>query len=153
MEKSLQPSRMLGKHAIIDLSGCNSEAIRNCQFIHDTLVEAAEMARLTVLGIMDHRFTPEGYTAVLMLEESHLSIHTWPEHNYASIDLYSCNLQTDFQAVIDFLANKFQATVTGSTFLERGFIEICNIREPSASLMSCKPKGASNAKGNYRPNS
>lgn len=135
MEKSLQPDRMLGKHAIIDLSGCNSEIIRNCKFIHDTLVEAADIARLTVLGIMDHRFTPEGYTAVLMLEESHLSIHTWPEYNYASIDLYSCNLQTDFQAVIDFLANEFQATVTGFTFLERGFIEILSVNEPSASLM------------------
>jgi len=83
MEKLLQPGRMLGKHAIIDLSGCNSEIIRNCKLIHDTLVKAAKMARLTVIGIMDHRFMPEGYTAVLMLEESHLSIHTWPEYSYA----------------------------------------------------------------------
>jgi S-adenosylmethionine decarboxylase len=125
MEKLLQPNRMLGKHAIIDLSGCDSEIIRNCRLIHDTLIKAAEMAGLTVIGIMDHHFMPEGYTAVLMLEESHLSIHTWPEYNYASIDLYSCNLQTDFQTVIDFLANEFQATVTGFTFLERGFSEIC----------------------------
>lgn len=125
MEKLLQPDMMLGKHAIIDLSGCNSEIIRNCQLIHDILVKAAEMANLTIIGIMDHRFTPEGYTAVLMLEESHLSIHTWPEYNYASIDLYSCNLQTDFQAVTDFLANKFQAMVTGFTFLERGCSRAC----------------------------
>lgn len=129
MKKLLQPDRKLGKHVIIDLSGCNSEIIRNCKLIHDTLVEAAEMARLTVIGIMDHRFMPEGYTAVLMLEESHLSIHTWPEHNYASIDLYSCNLQTDFQAVIDFLANELQATVTGVAFLERGFSEVCNAKK------------------------
>ena len=125
METLLQPGRKLGKHAIIDLSGCNSEIIRDCKLIHNTLVEAAKMARLTVIGIMDHRFMPEGYTAVLMLEESHLSIHTWPEHNYASIDLYSCNLQTDFQVVIDFLANEFQATVTEVAFLERGFSEAC----------------------------
>ncbi|HEX9921163.1 MAG TPA: adenosylmethionine decarboxylase [Anaerolineae bacterium] len=127
METLLQPGRKLGKHAIIDLSGCNSEIIRDCKLIHNTLVEAAKMARLTVIGIMDHRFMPEGYTAVLMLEESHLSIHTWPEHNYASIDLYSCNLQTDFQVVIDFLANEFQATVTEVAFLERGFSEACDI--------------------------
>jgi S-adenosylmethionine/arginine decarboxylase-like enzyme len=74
MEKLLQPNRMLGKHAIIDLSGCDSEIIRNCRLIHDTLIKAAEMAGLTVIGIMDHHFMPEGYTAVLMLEESHLSI-------------------------------------------------------------------------------
>ncbi len=127
MEKLLQPGRMLGKHAIIDLSGCNSEIIRNCQLIRNTLIKAAEMARLTIIGIMDHRFTPEGYTAVLMLEESHLSIHTWPEYDYASIDLYSCNLRTDFQVVTDFLANEFQAKVTGFTFLERGCSEICTV--------------------------
>lgn len=125
METLLQPGRKLGRHAIIDLSGCNSEMIGNCQLIHDTLVKAAEMARLTVIGIMDHRFIPEGFTAVLMLEESHLSIHTWPEYNYASIDLYSCNLQTDFQAVINFLANEFQAAVTEVAFFERGFSEVC----------------------------
>lgn len=127
MEKLLQPDMMLGKHAIIDLSGCNSEIIRNSRLIHDILIKAAEIANLTIIGIMDHRFTPEGYTAVLMLEESHLSIHTWPEYNYASIDLYSCNLQTDFQAVTDFLTNKFQATVTGFTFLERGCSTVCTI--------------------------
>jgi S-adenosylmethionine decarboxylase proenzyme len=124
MEKLPRPDRMLGKHAIIDLSGCNPKIIRNCQFIHDTLVRVAEMAGLTILGIMDHRFTPQGYTAVLMLEESHLSIHTWPEYNYASIDLYSCNLQTDFQGVTDFLATEFQAARTRFTFLERGYSEI-----------------------------
>jgi len=136
METLLQPVRKLGQHAIIDLSGCNSEIIGNCKLIHDTLVTAAEMARLTVIGIMDHRFIPEGYTAVLMLEESHLSIHTWPEHNYASIDLYSCNLQTDFQAVIDFLAHEFQAMVTEVAFLERGFSEVCRAKKAAGEVLA-----------------
>jgi S-adenosylmethionine decarboxylase proenzyme len=85
MEKLRQPDKILGKHAILDLSGCDSEIIRNCKLIHGILVKAAEIARLTVLGVMDHSFAPEGYTAILLLEESHLAIHTWPENDYASI--------------------------------------------------------------------
>ncbi len=119
-----QPDFVLGKHAIIDLSGCDSEIIRNCDLIRDILIQATQIANITVLDMVEHYFKPEGYTAVLVLEESHLSIHTWPEYNYVSIDLYSCNLQTNFQAVKDFLSDKFQATVTKFTLLERGFLEI-----------------------------
>jgi len=68
---------------------------------------------------VEHFFTPQGYTLVLVLEESHLSVHTWPEYCYASIDLYSCNLETDFEAVKEFLANEFEARFTEFVVLER----------------------------------
>ena len=123
MKQLLQPGVQLGKHALIDLSGCDSEIIRNHRLIQDILVRATDIAKIKILGSIDHFFTPQGYTAVLLLEESHLSIHTWPEHNYISIDLYSCNLQTDFTAVKQFLASEFKATVTSYRLFERGCIE------------------------------
>jgi S-adenosylmethionine decarboxylase len=119
-----QPDAVLGKHAIIDLSGCNSEIIRNHNLIQDALLKVAEMANVTVVGSLEHHFKPQGYTTVLVLEESHLSIHTWPEHNYVSIDLYSCNLQTNFRAVKEFLADTFKATVAEFTVLERGYTQV-----------------------------
>ncbi len=121
-----RPNTVLGKHAIIDLSGCNTELLKNHKRIHDILVQAAWVANVTVVGSMDHLFSPQGYTAVLVLEESHLSIHTWPEHGYVSIDLYSCNLQTDFHAVKDFLADQFQASVTEFKLLQRGYSSLSN---------------------------
>ena len=115
------PQAVLGKHAIIDLSECDIEILKNSDLIQDILVRAADLARVTIVGGLDHSFSPHGYTAVLILEESHFSIHTWPEFNYASIDLYSCNLQTNFNQIKDFLAAQFQARVTSFMVLERGF--------------------------------
>ncbi len=121
MDNTLYPQAILGKHAIIDLSNCNAETLQDYELIKSLLAQAADIAKVTIIGTMDRYFTPHGYTAVLVLEESHLSIHTWPEFNYVSIDLYSCNLETNFQAVTDFLSDGFQAKKTQFTLLERGY--------------------------------
>lgn len=115
---------VIGKHAIIDLSGCDPEIIRSRGQILAILKQAAHVAAVTVVGQVEHYFSPEGYSAVLVLEESHLSIHTWPEHHYVSLDLYSCNLDTDFAAVEAFLAKKFRAQWVTSKLLERRFIPV-----------------------------
>lgn len=120
------PNIVLGHHAIIDLSGCSSEIINDHKLVYDILVQTAQIAKVTVVGSLDRSFTPQGYTAILVLEESHLSIHTWPEYNHVSIDLYSCNLQTDFHAIKDFLVEKFQAVITKFTLLKRGSLKVAN---------------------------
>ncbi|MCB0194792.1 MAG: adenosylmethionine decarboxylase [Anaerolineae bacterium] len=112
---------IMGKHAIIDLSGCDSDIMRDRESILERLKQAAQIAKVTVVGHFEHYFSPEGYSAVLVLEESHLSIHTWPEYRYISLDLYSCNLETDFDAVEQFLAQEFKATTVESQLLKRKF--------------------------------
>ncbi len=134
MKNTPHPQAVLGKHAIIDLSGCNLEILKNSSLMQDILVKAANLADVTIVGSMDHLFSPHGYTAVLVLEESHISLHTWPEFEYVSIDLYSCNLQTDFRGIADFLADQFQAKITSFTLLERGFAEV---RQPANKEKLC----------------
>ncbi|MCB0214172.1 MAG: adenosylmethionine decarboxylase [Anaerolineae bacterium] len=112
---------VIGKHAIIDLSGCDPDIIRDRESILGCLKQAAQIAKVTVVGHLEHYFSPEGYSAVLVLEESHLSIHTWPEYGYISLDLYSCNLETDFDAVEKFLAQQFKAKNVESQLLKRKF--------------------------------
>ena len=133
MKNMPQLQAVLGKHAIIDLSGCNLDVLKNSGLMQNILVKAAELADVTIVGSIDHLFSPHGYTAVLVLEESHMSIHTWPEFEYVSIDLYSCNLQTDFQAIADFLADQFQAKRTSFTLLERGLVEVSQLTYGHAS--------------------
>ena len=113
---------VIGKHAIVDLSGCDPQIVRNHKLILDILKQATQIARVTIVGMQERCFTPEGYSAVLVLEESHLSVHTWPEHNYVSLDLYSCNLDTDFEAVEKFLVKKFKAQHVVSTLLDRKYV-------------------------------
>ena len=118
-----EPDVILGKHAIIDLSGCNPELIGNNAFIQEILCQAAQIANITIVGELERHFEPSGYTAILLLEESHLSIHTWPEYNYVSVDLYSCNLDTDFEAVKNFLVDRLGAEKNVFTLIDRGFFK------------------------------
>lgn len=78
----------LGKHLIFDLWGCvnlNSEKI-----IKNALLEAVKACGATMLEIKTHSFTPQGVSGFVLLSESHISIHTWPERKYAAVDIFTC---------------------------------------------------------------
>lgn len=122
-----EPDVILGKHAILDISGCSPEIIGNNALVQEILCNAAQIAKITIVGDLERHFEPNGYTAILLLEESHLSIHTWPEYNYVSVDLYSCNLNTDFEAVKNFLVEQMKAEKVTYTLIDRGFFKTRNI--------------------------
>ena len=122
-----EPDVVLGKHAILDLSGCSPEIIGNNALVQEILCSTAQIAKITIVGDLERHFEPNGYTAILLLEESHLSIHTWPEYNYVSVDLYSCNLNTDFEAVKNFLVEQMKAEKVTYTLIDRGFFKTRNM--------------------------
>lgn len=80
----------LGRHMLIDYWGCNSDLLNNEVELVRLLNAAAESAGATVMSTRAHKFTDQGVTAVAILAESHISIHTWPEDNYAGVDVYTC---------------------------------------------------------------
>ncbi len=81
--------RYAGTHLIVDLWG--AQGLNDVAFVEATLREAAAAADATVLDANIHHFQPgDGVTGVLVLAESHISIHTWPEHDYAAIDVFMC---------------------------------------------------------------
>lgn len=77
-----------GHHLIIDLWG--AERLNDLAHIEAALKRAVEAAKATLLHIHLHHFTPEGVSGVAVLAESHISIHTWPEKNYAALDVFMC---------------------------------------------------------------
>ena len=80
----------LGKHLVLELKDCNKEVINDLGYLHDALISAAEEAGATVLGDSFHRFEPHGVSGVVILAESYLSIHTWPEYGYVALDIFTC---------------------------------------------------------------
>ena len=80
----------LGKHLLLELKDCNREVLDDLGFLKDILSAAANEAGATVLGESFHHFDPHGVSGVVIIAESHLFIHTWPEHNYAAIDIFTC---------------------------------------------------------------
>lgn len=80
----------LGRHLLVDYWGCDLNLLDNRAFIESLMLRAAEATNATVVQSTFHTFSPQGVSGVVVIEESHLSIHTWPEAGYASVDYYTC---------------------------------------------------------------
>ena len=79
-----------GRHVIAEYWGCSPEVLGNIDIIRDNMLEATRAAQATAVANLFHQFTPTGVSGVVIIEESHLSIHTWPEEGYAACDFYTC---------------------------------------------------------------
>ena len=78
------------KHLLLELYRCDREKLNDESFLRCILNRAAKLANATVLNLISNKFEPHGVTAIALLAESHISIHTWPESNYSAIDIFTC---------------------------------------------------------------
>ncbi len=78
------------KHLLLELYRCDYEKLNDESFLRCTLNKAAKLARAKVLNLISNKFEPQGVTAIALLAESHISIHTWPESNYSAVDIFTC---------------------------------------------------------------
>lgn len=110
-----------GRHLIADLHGCATR-LDDAPAIDAVLRAAAAAAGATIIGMHLHHFGPgQGVTGVAILAESHISIHTWPEHAYVAIDIFMCGRTNTITAAIDVLSDYFQPEYMEEAALERGF--------------------------------
>jgi len=108
---------VLGKHLIVDAWFEGSDQIDD-ENVEKTLRDAAEVAGFTILGSKSHKFEPQGVTSFVLLSESHISIHTWPEHKYASLDIFSCG--GDPWVALHYLKDKMKMKKINVKYFERG---------------------------------
>ncbi len=80
----------LGKHLILEFYECDPEILRKASTVEKVLIRAAEKADLSVLRAHSHQFEPQGATSMVVVGESHLAIHTWPEFGFAAADIFLC---------------------------------------------------------------
>ena len=78
------------KHLLLELYGCDYEKLNDESFLRCAISKAAKSANATVLNLISNKFEPQGVTAIALLAESHLSIHTWPESYYSAVDIFTC---------------------------------------------------------------
>jgi S-adenosylmethionine decarboxylase len=96
----------LGKHLLLELKDCNREVLNDLSFLKGLLAEAASEAGAMVLGDSFHQFNPHGVSGVVIIAESHLFIHTWPEHGYAAVDIFTCGNTVRPEKAADMLIRK-----------------------------------------------
>lgn len=99
----------LGQHLLIELFECNENILNDEEKIKEILTCAAEECGSTVLNVSSHKFSPQGVSVVVMIAESHLSIHTWPEYNYAACDVFTCGVAIKPEKAVDYLVEKLEA--------------------------------------------
>ncbi|MBC7194620.1 MAG: S-adenosylmethionine decarboxylase proenzyme [Caldisericia bacterium] len=112
-----------GMHLILELSGCDREIINDIEKVRQVLTEAAIVANAEILETVFHKFSPQGVSGVVVISESHLSIHTWPEKSYAAIDIYTCGKHTMPWEAYKYIKRHFKAKKIYLTSLQRGEFE------------------------------
>jgi len=100
--------KLIGEHIFGTLKLCNQIKLNDLDFIEKSLIKACKAANCTVLNILSHQFFPQGVTSVLLLEESHISIHTYPEHKSAFVDIFTCGLNARPVEALKVLINEFE---------------------------------------------
>lgn len=100
---------VLGVHLIADLCDCNSDLLNDSAFISRALAGAVKYANATLLEEVKYEFTPQGITAVCLLAESHISIHTWPEKFYAALDIFTCGDHTAPERACNYMASALES--------------------------------------------
>ncbi|MEM8929938.1 MAG: adenosylmethionine decarboxylase [Acidobacteriota bacterium] len=120
MSPDAQPPRPLAEHTVVDYVDCScGDLLDQPARLRDLLIDAAQRSGATVVGDTFHHFSPQGVTGVVLLAESHLAIHTWPERAYAAVDLFTCG-HLDPSPGIDFLGQSFGAGDVRRRCLMRG---------------------------------
>lgn len=107
---------------LLELYDCDPEAINNLEVVKASMVEAAKRAQATIVDVVFHEFNPVGISGVVVIAESHLAIHTWPEHRYAAVDVFSCGEILQPELAADYLVEQLGAARASVVELQRGVL-------------------------------
>lgn len=110
----------IGCHCILELYGCPAQLLDDPDAVLAAMQDAAALAQATLLEHLVHRFSPQGVTALGLLSESHIAIHTWPEVGYVACDIFTCGAHTEPERACQALAQAFCATRSRLQRLARG---------------------------------
>ena len=113
----------LGKHLLLELKDCDKEVLNDESFLKSVLLAAADEAGAIVLGESFHRFNPHGVSGVVIISESHLCIHTWPEHGYAAVDIFTCGDSVQPQKAAEILISKLGSKSHSMLEVQRGTLD------------------------------
>jgi S-adenosylmethionine decarboxylase len=116
--------KALGKHLIVELYDCDRSLIDRVDQVEAILVEAVKISKATIIKPVFHQFNPHGVSGVVVIAESHFSIHTWPEYGYCALDIFTCGEQIDSDLALQFLKKAFRAKNMSVMELKRGTLDV-----------------------------
>ncbi len=129
-------AKTLGLHILADLYGVDPDLIDRVEDIRHLLESAVKVAGLTKISSHYYQFQPHGATGVVLLAESHISIHTWPEHGLATVDVYTCGDPLKAYRSMDYIISVLKPTRVDKHVFERGLVGESEDTELRSSLLN-----------------
>lgn len=112
--------KVIGKHLTVDMYGCSFDTLNNLEFIQSAMLTAIQESNMTLLNFSYHKFEPQGLTALALLADSHLSVHTYPELGYAALDVFTSGDLSRPDKAIRILKTFLKPEKTKITTIRRG---------------------------------
>ena len=110
----------LALHTLLELHGCDAVLLKNADALRPLLLDAVRSGNGTVVTEIFHNFSPHGVSGVIVISESHVAIHTWPEHGFAAVDIFSCSSALDQVKIEDSIRKALHATHVTRRVFQRG---------------------------------
>lgn len=116
----------LGRQILVEYYDCKESNINDVAYIEDSLIRATKASRATIISHNFHKFSPYGVSGVVVIAESHVAIHTWPEYNYAAVDIFTCGDTIDPWIIQEHLKEYFESKNVSSMEMKRGLFKVPN---------------------------
>lgn len=114
----------LGRQILVEYYDCDQSKINDVSYIENSLIQATKASSATIISHNFHKFSPYGVSGVVVIAESHVAIHTWPEYNYAAVDIFTCGDTIDPWIIQEKLKEFFQSGNVSSMEMKRGLFKV-----------------------------
>ena len=115
---------------MVELRDCDPEILKDLSRVKEAMVSAAKEAKATIIDVSFHEFNPFGISGMVVIAESHLSIHTWPEYGYAAVDIFTCGDVIKPEVAAHYLIRKFESKTPSIVEMKRGILSFENEKLP-----------------------
>lgn len=112
--------KILGRHLIAEFTNCDNKALNNLEQLEIDMKESVRRSGATIVKSSFHRYNPQGVSGVVVIAESHISIHTWPEYGYAAVDFFTCGETVDPYQAYEYMKEKLNSKEAHVKELKRG---------------------------------
>lgn len=119
--------RSLGHQIVAEFYSCDKEFLNDVDYIRDNMLEAAIKSGATIVTETFHHFSPHGVSGAVIIAESHLAIHTWPEYGYAAVDLFTCGDTVSAEIGFTHLREALRAGHVSTMEIHRGQVDMMNV--------------------------
>lgn len=114
----------LGRQILVEFYDCDESKINDVTYIENSLIQATKASKATIISHNFHKFSPYGVSGVVVIAESHVAIHTWPEYNYAAVDIFTCGDTIDPWVIQEHLKDYFDSKNVSSMEMKRGMFRV-----------------------------